>query len=441
MKSLQEAWFEPVTWEMVRGAVRKVNPSLFAVIEALDPGKAFVCFKIRYPYGSKIVDKGMFYVPGSNGQLEDIAHAQIPKDIREKLLYCTVPLSLLLNKASEVYVEREMQILPVHYLRPGQLFGLVESLTTTGRYPLMPPTSHLSISAGARSVFMVPKISDTTCHNRIKRAFHLSAAPPQNLSSHWEIFAEIANHPMFDAEKWESEVLVFSDVWFKKRLKNGDWLRFKNYLLEQAWSEIQGLYDRHHFGYLWDLFSFIFSEDIRVKPHNMGTISHLISIAAGIRPGFQCNTGCELGLPAKIIQNTYVEFYGLNQYPAILMQPEKLGMPPKSPLYYSFNCPALQRYTTTEKPRRIFSEMREIIRVMKLIEERIKRDPEKAPGLLSRVKYNYFHSETDQYGEILLNDQLVYSDKNLRQLIQQTGKRFPLTASFFRGCIQISSRQ
>src|SRR5690349_11490610 len=131
--------------------------------------------------------------------------------IRSDLSYSPIPLSLLLNKNSEVFLQEAERTIPLNIIKPGQLFGTFETLD----FIFNKPSSALwNVSAGARSVFMLPKINESFSIKRLRNHYHLSLDTQlKYLTQHWQIFKEISHVPTFSSP-WQSEVLFFTKPWF-----------------------------------------------------------------------------------------------------------------------------------------------------------------------------------------------------------------------------------
>lgn len=56
------------TWQDVSAQVSTVNPSLSSLINALNPGKAYPLYKVRYRFGEHIVRSGQFLYPRGGGR-------------------------------------------------------------------------------------------------------------------------------------------------------------------------------------------------------------------------------------------------------------------------------------------------------------------------------------------------------------------------------------
>ncbi len=113
-----------VTWEFIREEVAATNHELYEVIELLSPDKKLTLFKARYPFGAHIIDNGILNLPHKSGKVIPLKTAEVEKKIKDKLSYSPIPLALLMNKASEVFVKNGEHIIPLKLLPPGNLFGL-----------------------------------------------------------------------------------------------------------------------------------------------------------------------------------------------------------------------------------------------------------------------------------------------------------------------------
>ncbi len=421
-----------LSWQEVRDDVQKTNKKLFDIIEKISPDKNLPLYKLTYAYGDKIVNKGIFQLPAYLNEM----HQPLPYDLK----YCAIPLCLLLNKDSEVFLESPSRIIPLQYLYPGQFFGLFEALSP---YPYHPydPKPVWSVSAGARSVFMLPKITDGVKHQRIKRELHINASPPKNLSDHWKVFSEIANHPTFNDQQWFSDILVFPRIWLEKNDNDIGWLQFRNYLLELAWMEAQVLREKSTLGFLWESISTEIASGFKTKPYFLDTLQHLVFISLSARPGFRCIFQETSACPSPIIENVYNNIYDLGDYAPMIMGTGRLNtMPAHTPIYYSFNYPTLLHSAVEiNKPRRIITGMREVKRLIDAMNRKINYHQTAVTKILQDIEYTLYHHEKDPYEEIELSKNIILSDQAISAaMIRYQGKEFSAASHFFRGCVSIS---
>lgn len=423
-------------WENIREEVRTVNKVLFDIIEQISPDKTFPLYKMRYTYGETIINKGSFQLPlNAKSQMTS-------QDISSDLGYCAIPLTLLLNKDSEVFTETNSRIIPLQYLYPGQFFGLFETLSP---YPYHPddPKPIWSVSAGVRSIFMLPKISDVTRHNRIKREFRITELAPKKILDHWAIFSKFANHSIFTERRWYADVLIFSSHWIKKYENDLGWVKFRNYLLELAWLESQVLREKSTLGYLWESISSETITGYKTTPFYLDTLQHLIFIALGARPGFRCIFKKESAAPTDIIEEVYNNIYGLDNYAPLMMGSDRyISNSHHEPIYYSFNYPTLLHSSVEmNKPKRIITGMREIKRLIDSMERKIKSNNTSINAILKKIKFILYHPEKDHmYEEIEESKNILKNDQRIVEAMKHyQRKEFSTMAIFFRGCTSIFS--
>jgi hypothetical protein len=427
--------FQEVFWEDVRDEVYKLNPELAKICDQISPGKEHSLLKIRYPYGATIVDKGEFHLPSQEGSLLSLKDERVPEFIKKKLNCCSIPLSLILHNDAEVFVEAHNRIISLNFLKAGDLFGVFESvnyLTDT------PSGSTWSVSAGGRSVFMIPRITDKIGHNRIRKEFGIRTNdPPSDLPGQWEVFKGIYESSG-GVNSWCNTILVFTDSWFSNN-NVSEWLNFQKYLFTLCWSQQQLFRDAAEFSLLWSLFGDeISNRSLKPRPYLVDTLKHLVSIANGAGVAFKPAL-TETALPVSLIQDAYVNCYNLKAYIPTLMQPCKLTGEDKQ-VYYSLTLPTVLESTPyVRNAPSIIEDERDIKRLMDTLMRTIKGNGS-IINPIKHVKYDFFHSDIDQYGEILSSRKIAEDDNAFTFFGAErfTERIFCGTSPFFRGCIRIS---
>lgn len=86
-----------------------------------------------------------------------------------------------------------------------------------------------NITSGAHSICMLPTITDISSHKMVKKRFNLKRQVPKNLSEHWELFVDIANHPNF-LQPWKASLLFFPKIWFNHK-NDKRWVPFYYFLI------------------------------------------------------------------------------------------------------------------------------------------------------------------------------------------------------------------
>ena len=422
-------------WDEVRDEVYKVNPELAKICDELNPGKKYSLIRLSYPYGSTIVDKGEFYFPSPGQDLISIKDNRLPKNLKEMLGYSSIPLSLVLHNDSEVFVESNSRVTPLNFFKPGDLFGVFESM---GCLTEIPSDSIWSVTAGGRSVFMIPRITDKIGHNRIRKEFGISSnEPPSDLTSQWKVFKGIYQHSG-GLDRWSNDILVFTDKWFEDK-NDIAWLKFQKYIFKLCWAQLQLLRDATEFSLLWSSFAdAISSRNLKPRPYLVDTLKHLVSIASGSGVAFKPAID-ESALPVSLIQDAYIHCYNLKTYFPTLMQPCKLKGEDKM-VYYSLAFPTVLESTPyVRNAPSIIEDQRNIKRLLDTLIRTIKID-NSVINPIKHVKYDFFHTDIDQYGEILSSTDMVEQDPTFASFDVKRFKDRTSCASspFFRGCIRIS---
>jgi len=425
-----------VSWNEVREQVNSVNPELAEICDYINPNERYQLFKIRYPYGAKIVDTGTFNIPALNNELIPLSDERVPAYLKEKLGYCRIPLSLILHNNNEVFVESTDRVIPLNFFKKGNLFGVFESAGALAGTLLQPIWT---VTAGARSVFMIPKIGDKAGHGKIKKELGISSEAPTNLLDQWETFKDIT-YRGGGLNLWYNEILVFSNAWLNPNCKNASWLKFQQYLFKTNWTQSKLLMDSIEFGLIFASFSEIISKKcLKPRPYIIDTIKHLISIAGGSGVAFKPATD-ESSLPISFIQDIYMNLYNLKSHIPTIMQPGKLDGA-KQQVYYSLACPTtLESSPITPNARSIIEDEREIRLLINLFLKTV-NNRSGNNMINNNIKYEFFHFDLDKYGEILDSNKIVIDDNRFAHAPHtgQSTRTFCANALFFRGCIRVST--
>lgn len=414
---------ELLEWNDVKDQILAANPNLFEILSQVSPKYSLI--KARYRYGDKILKQGEIHLPLKNGGTIPLESNSISCSIREKLEYSYVPLSLILTKSVEVHFETDERVMPSKLFPTGTTFGLWEVFD--------PPPSEFvkrvwNLSAGARSAFMLPKIADNISHNRLKREYKISTYSPKKLLFHHHVFADLANKI---ENEWSCDVLFFCDGWLQEKDDNISCIKLHKYWLNEAWRQSYNCRNQMSYDVAWESFSKeVTRRNWKPRPYIINTIKHLMAISEGIFPGFIPSGGREDALPAKLIQDTYVNTYCLKSHAPIIMQPHH-HKPGELPVYYTLYQPTLLEYAPkTDAGRSIMEDMRELKMLMNVLVLSTGCDD---------VKYDFFHCDADKFSEIRRSSEIMKEDDRFLECPKEYGERdFAESSPFFRGCIRIS---
>jgi hypothetical protein len=417
-----------LNWQDVRDIVQKSNPGLAQIIDQLKPGNELTLFKARYSFGQRILNRGVLHLPTETGKTIPLSDPAVPDIIRKKLNYSSVPVTLILTKTVEVFFETEERVMPSKLFATGTTFGLWEAFDPA------PPEfvkKVWNLSAGARTSFLLPKISDAASHARLRRDWAIHAYPPKTLLDHIHVFSEIARQPEETGENWYCDVLFFCAPWLEKQEDNLKHLKLHKYWLDEAWRQSYNCRTQMSYDVAWESFSKeVTRRNWKPKPYIINTIKHLMAIGEGIFPGFAPSCGKNDAAPEKLIQKAYCSSYLLRDQAPIIMQPHHLREANTS-VYYSLAVPTLLEYAP--RPRNapsIISDIRELRMLMRILQESLSGNT---------VSYDFFHTEPDRYGEIRPAKTIFGEDKQFSQSTASANQEnFPETSPFFRGCVRIT---
>lgn len=442
MARQKEELLQEVTWEDVRADVKQVNPEFANIIDKLNPGKNLKLIKAIYSFGNLIVDNGILNLPVTKFRLAKLGDPLINQNITKQLNYSPIPLFLTLKKSHEVFIEANQRVIPLNLFKAGSLLGLFESIDSLFNDISRPKWS---VSAGTRSIFMVPKINETIGFRRLRAEYALpSSMQVQQLSDHWELFKEIATHPNFK-QKWQSEVLFFTDEWMIKHQRDLAWYDFRNYLFQMGWQQAKFAMgkneDRVDISLAWRKFTeIISSRRLKPTPYLADHVKHIVTIAAGRWPGFRPADDLQEVAPIIGLQDAFISVYQLRKYYPTIMYASLFNRNEKLPIYYSLNYPTLlegsaYNYGTST----LMMDLRDIKLLLDIFKEIITSTGESIDKhILEKSHFEYFHVEQDKLKEIKSSKVLAFNDPRLKQGHDKVSKRILCTtSSFWRGCIQI----
>lgn len=433
-------------WKDVRDRVSILNPTVAKIIDEIDPGKSYPLYKATYSFGSHLLSNGKFCLPCKDGSFVLLNDRRVPARIQEKLGYNAPinPIFILLNRPMELTVPLQDRIIPYFLILPGNLFGAWKILegnlsSTATSYD---PCGMWDITSGARSIFMLPKISENIGHHKLQKIFHFTIDKPNNLKDHWNIFRALYNHPNFK-DTWEAEVIFFSNDWFKG-LDDKAWRDFKLYLLDYNWKNSS--FWRGQYVWYLTLSRIQATRGIKPSPYHSDIVKHLFAIGVGALPGFAPAIDDSLA-PIHRIQEIYQNLYGLKQWAPIIMQPTFFNsFSSKQPVYYSLQFQSAMELSPKSSKRS--SALADTYMVSALIEKYLQDvqkgylNVERTPlfELSKSVQYDFFHDDPGNYPRIKSCATLPKEDPVFGMAMKYCdNSSFPQYSSFFSGCARVQN--
>lgn len=432
---------EELNWEEASSILRPLNAELVDIIDQLSPDNEYKLYKAKYHFGSKIIDNGRYQLPLTNGRTVAFNSSSLPKQLYNNLSYDFLtqrPFGIVINKKAELYLSLESRIIPHSVFTPGKLFGVSQLLDNINikfgnRYAKQ---SYLmwEMTAGCRSLLMLPKINDKLMHKRLIDAYNISKPTPLSYQDHWSIFRDIA---IKQRSNWRLEVLFFCNKWLDS-ITDPAWSKLYNYLLN--YDRSTNLTLRDDFGWQIMFNDIEIEKNLKFPPYTLYTAKHLFNIASGIFPGFKPATN-EAAAPIKLIQDAYINEYKLSYVP-IIMELDHIDYMRniKQPVYYSVNYPTLPNYNLHAlKHKSLINVICEIQYAINTYQKMVKE------GFLAdsiclntddlMVDFAYYHTESD--GSFGIKNSLSLATEDPR-FMANSDAEFPNHGAFLKGCIKIN---
>ncbi len=433
-----------LTWLDIREQVSSVNARLADIIDRISPSKEFGLYLASYRYGSPILIKGNFFVPDSTDSSISLKDATVPDKVKEDLSYNNYshPASIIIDGAAELFVDRNNRIVPYFMMQTGNMYGVWPILDKRYKDKLtFAPTNIWDMTAGARTIFSLPKITDVASHMKLQRKYSFEAEPPNSYYDHWNVFKSISQSSYFETP-WRTQILYFSKEWFQ-HLTDKAWQEFYIYLLSTNWACCE--FQRNQF--TWD---FVFKEIEKIRgvnpsPYHADICKHLYSIAVGAMPGLAPAIDDKLA-PVSTLKKIYAEEYGLKQWSPVIMQPANYQSNTSNPepVYYSFQCPTAVSLSSRSSKKA--STLTDAYIVSTLIKKYSKEIIDRSINLANTTledaainsAFEFFHSRNDDYSDFKSVNDIPNADHRFQD--SPSHLSFPVNASFLKGCVKIHTK-
>lgn len=437
---MHRASFREVQWDDVAAQVKAVNPELFDIIEALSPDHRYPLYVGEYPFGHQILRKGKFYVPMEHGNSLPIDSDKLPKQLRADLSYNinTNPVSVVLKGSCEIFLEHPVTGIPITMMLVPT--GSLVSVSRVVSDRPMHPAFIWNMTSGARTMFMLPKISQTHKCKRLRAELGLDIEPPKNMSEHWNVFRKIA-----DASAdcvWNTKVLYFSKAWFD-RLDDVEWMRFKLLLLEK----FRKYFDLTGNVFIYEaVYSLILKRrSLRPSLYINNIVKYLLQISMGLTPAIAPATN-ELIAPIFTLQKVFCEIYGLNNYIPTIMCPAIFDFNnPGDIAYYSLNNPGLLDTPRKRDNSSLISDLYDAQSLLRKYVDDLENYDMNIRGcplfdVTQQVAIDAFHTKPSQYSNINPIEKLIEEDHRFSMsLFDAPSANIASHSPFFKGIFRFKS--
>lgn len=344
---------ESAQWSRFRQMVGSVNTDLCRVLEhpLIDECCEFV--PLEYGFGDLVVQDSQLQIPRSTVLSTPIND---PDDC----------FFLVLNKPLEQFFVSYSRIISLNIFYPGSVIHLPQcQRALAGDFDLP-----WQLSAGIRTLFLLPKITDNMGYNRLRLAYQLTAMKPlRNLYDQWHLFRQIAQHPDI-ARSWRANLLMIRKKPGLNPERAAVWQRIRDYV-EDDKNKLELGYSRPIASdILWQRFLEIADpRRFKLKSHLVETIKYLCAICNGLAPGFVPANQQNTVAPIADLQQAFTEVYKLRNYIPTFMHLSYLEHSTPQMLYYSLAVPLFVNHHVTcaampTSQRELF-ELKQVIDAMK----------------------------------------------------------------------------
>lgn len=437
---------EELCWQDVRARVQAVNPIFAELVDAVNPDSNHTVFLAKYPYGSQILRSGKLFLPANGPELIGIDDARVDANIKRKIGYVmgTNPMTMVLKNTLDLYIPLKERNIMYSLIEPGTVFGIWQLLDDFNKGGMIfTPIPLWDMTAGARSLFLLPKISEVAAFHKIQKKYDIKADTPKNLVDHWQVLKDIANHPDF-SQPWKTEVLFFSKSWIDS-IDNLSWHDLKTHLILRAWRGSD--FWRNQF--CWDLtLSRIQAEKgIKPCPYVADIASHLLAMSVGATPGLRPLTDNRVA-PVDGLRQVFEEDYG-SKYAPVLIGLDNFSVFENSPapIYYSFHYQTAIKLSQKSSNRSsILTDMYNIRSLITKYLDNIQHGDLKMSStvlyeMAKVVQFSFGHYVADDKTKMTSVNELTANDLAFQQALNPCKiKDLPKNAPFLNGCVQITRK-
>lgn len=425
-------------WQDIRDDVINSDPDLAVIIDAIDPSDELSLIEATYLYGDLVVKDGQLTLLSCSDDFFVTDHHSCLADIRYILSYQAIPLFLTLENDNEVFIHTHSRVVPLNLFRAGSLLGLFESMDTifnTASYPLW------SVAAGARSIIMLPKISDSHHFKKLSSYYDIPITTRlKYFVDHWEVFRLIATHKNF-TQAWKNRVLFFSREWLSEDFlkKNPE---FANYLFAKSWNQVKFAMSKLNASLVWELFSEAISvRNLSPRPYLADQVKHLLSIAEKRSNGLQIADESQTVAPINGIERAITDIYELKKYMPIIMYSSSLSETSYERARYYSLCYStiLEGSPLNKSSSSIIADVLELKLLVDTFRNYAARYG-KLSTLFRDTVIEYIHSSDTNTTGILSSKKLcTLATPELRRYQQlYPSREFPYTSAFWNGCIRLT---
>ena len=424
------------SWNEIKHQVKIANPSIYQVIEEINPSEYMPFFLAQYDFGEHFGIKNHAYLPTSNGKLERIDSQYTDNELFQHLGYGkdSLPLGMILDKFCEWhYFDDDGRIYPCFVQGPGAIFNMqviFNEIKTVDN-------NLLSASSGALSSFLLPNIGCKRKHGKLQKSFNVNSPAPKSPYEQYIVFNELLKNKTIHHD-WHSQILYFPEQFVEEVKNNDKWLKLKLYFSEALRKKMT-----HNTNSISTNELFLSIDSInryRPTPFILDTAKYIFNICMGsgigIKPAIDENH-----FPVRAIQNIYSEFYDLEYTPTVMV-PTTMNSERDS-VYYPLQCPLAKINTYKTQSNSAYNELEMLKNVLLSYQSEFIEESNAAYGsplynLCKEIEFSFFHYMSPGTQNISNPSNLIGDDKRFSFSYSNKETKFASDAKLFRGCVRLT---
>jgi hypothetical protein len=367
-----------IKWEDARDIFKNVNPTLFKIIERIAPSNSLHLYKLNFKFGQKLLDINNFYI-GRKNIIEDLV-------CQNNMIH-----DIVTEKSAEHYLENCSNNFSLRVYEKG------DTLLFSYREIFLGNSCLENICSGLKSLFLLPKISNSNNFYKLMKAFNLNCKRPETYYQQYEVFKEIACSKNL-TNNWDSEIILFSKDWFKK-LNEIHRAEIANYFYTEQLKHEK--FSKNEL-IIQCLFNYCI-EKINIEKKHYALIKYFFHVLLNSFPGKVIQRSNNYA-PIEELKKILIDIYGIQYLPTFVSNGY---LKPESPIYFSLENPTTYTFEEIVIKNKLdsFREIKDILfRVREL------------------SKNLYFHKEKSIYEILFLGKSLNFYYPNI------TGFQDPINA-------------
>lgn len=410
-----------IAWSEISDQVKNVNPKLHEILDECAPIIKAPLILAEYAYGDLIVKNGKFILD------------YFPKELQEQLNYNDVPLSLALKNSVDIYFENSKAVIPFSAHAQGTMAGKFASM----HYFLDKKSNiYWSVSAGNRTCFMLPKISDSISLAKLRSTFQLSQEQIdiKTPSRHWNLFKALAQHM---DQPWTCKILLFPKTWMEQIKTNKKCQAIKNIVYESAYAQMEFGLSKFQGDLLWQEFiDLLIRKNFKFKPYIAHYLKAITLVAMDEHPGFSC-TQNEMYLPFKFLEQVFTDVYQLKSYHPHIMHTMPLKSISKGDIIYT----SLRYLHLQQDPidhiKNVSQDLELIQHLLYLLYEYIAKGNECNQQNLNKVRIDFIEIDAPKHTSFIDSTKVPETDPRFQVSLDQ---KFCDTGNFWKGALRFQSK-